>query len=82
MRSASVSRRNSRVSSKTSGSGQNVILVLVLVAGLALLQGGQALAALVGLRPVVAVALDLDRELLGQGVHDGDADAVQAAEMA
>ncbi len=34
-------------------------------------------ARLVVLRPAVAVGLDLDGDLRGQGVHDGDTDAVQ-----
>ena len=51
----------------------------VLGGRVALLQLGHRLAALVVLLPDVAVALDLQVQALGEGVDDGDADAVQAA---
>ena len=47
--------------------------------GAALLELGGRLAALVGLGPDVAVAPDLEVELLGERVDDRDADAVQPA---
>ena len=51
----------------------------VLLGGLALRQRPLRRAALVGLRPDVAVALDHEVEALGQRVDDGHADAVQSA---
>ena len=51
----------------------------VALVALALGQVGLRLAALVVLRPDVAVAADLEMEPLGERVDDGDADAVQAA---
>ena len=55
------------------------MVVPVLLGGRALRQRRLRDAALVGLRPHVAVALDLEVEPLGQRVHDRHADAVQAA---
>ena len=78
-RSASVSRLNSRVSTKISGSGQNRTRVPVFVVALPFVSLPRALAALVGLGPREPVAGDLDLELLAERVHDRDADAVQAA---
>lgn len=51
----------------------------VLVGLFVLRQRGGRHAQLVVLGPAVAVRLDLDRDLGRQGVHDGDADAVQTA---
>lgn len=48
-----------------------------LVGGLVLDQRGGRDAHLVVLRPAPSVGLDLDGDLARQGVHDGDADAVQ-----
>ena len=44
-----------------------------------LLHGARRIAPAVGLLPDLAVAMHLDVQLLGERVHDGDADAVQAA---
>jgi hypothetical protein len=46
---------------------------------LGLLELGHRLAPLVALAPDVAIALDLEQQLLGERVHDRDADTVQAA---
>ena len=77
-RSARVSKSKS-ISSKISRSGRKVICGAVLLGRLALAQLGHRFAALVVLRPDVAVALDLQVQALGERVDDGDADAVQAA---
>ena len=59
--------------------GQEGDLGAVLLGRLALGQVGHRFAALVVLRPDVAVAADLQVQALGERVDDGDADAVQAA---
>ena len=77
-RCSSVGNSKSSVS-KTSASGRKVMFVPVSLGRLALLQRALRRAALVVLRPDVAVAADLDVELLRQRVDHRDADAVQAA---
>ena len=77
-RSSSVLKSNSSVS-KMSASGRNVIVVPCSSVGSPRVIGPDRGAALVGLRPDVAVAADLGVEPLGQRVDDRHADAVQTA---
>ena len=77
-RSARVSK-SKPISSKISRSGRKVILVPCSLVASPLAQLGHRFAALVVLRPDVAVAADLQVQALGERVDDRDADAVQAA---
>ena len=85
VRNAVSRRRCSRIEkskssvSKISASGRKVIVVPVSFVGSPLASVVARRAAVVLLRPDVAVAADLDVERLGQRVDDRDADAVQAA---
>ncbi len=65
--------------SKMSASAQKVTVVPVSLGGLVLRERSRRDAQLVVLRPAVAVGPDLDGDPAGQGVHDGDTDAVQTA---
>ncbi len=85
MRKAVSRRRSARVwksnstSSKTSGSGWKVSVVPVAFVAARFVQRPLRLAPLVVLAPDVAVAADLQLQLLRERVDDGDADPVQPA---
>ena len=65
--------------SKMSSLAQNRVVVPVSSVGSPFSSGPVGHAHLEGLEPVVAVALDLDLDALGERVDHRDADAVQAA---